>query len=91
LLSIPLLSVELDGRQILSGCRFVLDLYGITSQILHDKLGLKIPSSLGAACPIDQPEKQKSATSEGTSDGIDGTQSEWLSRESHRGDVVALP
>jgi hypothetical protein len=31
---------------------------GTYLRILHDKLGLKIPSSLGAACPIDQSEER---------------------------------
>jgi hypothetical protein len=53
-------------------------------RILRDKLGLKILSSLGAICLIDQPEERKSVSFEAPSDGADGTEGKQLSRNYHR-------
>jgi hypothetical protein len=46
---------------------------------------VKIPFSLGALCPIDQPEERKSVMLELPSDGINETESEPLSMDYHRG------
>jgi hypothetical protein len=52
--------------------------------IHYDEPGLKVPSSLGVARPIDQPEEQKSVIFDARSDAIDGTESERLSTNHHR-------
>jgi hypothetical protein len=53
-------------------------------RILHDSLGMKkTPPSLGAACPIDEPEERKSVIFEASSDGTDGTEGERLSTDCH--------
>jgi hypothetical protein len=45
----------------------------------------KIPSSVGAACSIDQLEERKSVIFQVPSDGTDGTEGERLSTDCRRG------
>jgi hypothetical protein len=45
-------------------------------RILHDKFGLKILSSLGAAFPVDQPEERKIVIFETPSEVTDETEGE---------------
>jgi hypothetical protein len=54
-------------------------------RILHNELGLKSPSSLGAAYPINQLEQQKSVIFEVSSDGSDRIKGEPFSTEYHPG------